>query len=172
MASDHRMRPTFTTPSCQKLTQFNLGGRRRRSPALVGPYSIAGRDQTYFCAVVRSHLIARDQIAQIAGVFALMKFRSRSKCTDLQCFVISIPASRVNHKPTPVLDISGRMTGFKFRLRTASQKTNLRSIAYPFAENRDPIAATGLLSALLLESPRKSWDFLMSMSVYPVYGKP
>ena len=37
------------------------------------------------------------------------------------------------------------MTGLQFRSRIGLQKTNPRSIAYPFAENRDPIAAPGLL---------------------------
>ena len=105
------------------------------------PYSIAGenlRSELFF----RGYPIApdsQDQIAPIAGVFSLMQFRSRSKCLDLQCFAMSIafiPSSKVDLKPTPVLDISGQMTGLRFRSRIGSQqKTNPRSIAYPFAEN-------------------------------------
>ena len=113
------------------------------------PYSIGPNQRlSYFFAVIRSHPVARSDSSdrgcfcthaisvalQISSICSVSEFRSHF-----------IPAPKIDQKPTSVLDNSGKITGLQFRSHIGSQKTNPRSIAYPFTEKRDPIAAPGLL---------------------------
>ena len=108
---------------------------------LVGPIWSRARSALFF-AVIRSHPIARSD-SSYCGFFCTHAISIALQSSQFRSHFI--PASKIDQKTTPVLDSSGKWQVCNSDRVSDRKRTNPRSIACPFAEDRDPIAAPGLL---------------------------